>query len=236
VPPRSHLKKDASASQAESFIISRPWFMFEVECNEESQRYTRLPDRKTMHLYKGSTAGNIRRFWEERGDWKADWEDRRGVTKAEFLIGWKWRHEGPSPEPEDLSGLEDLATLELTPSEADALEAVRPPSPPTPPRPVYAPPTDTPHPLFGWGPNGPPQAAQEAVEQAPPPPPPPPGAADEPIRKSPPRRRRQRQQPPDQPLRRSARIAAMNAKRSSPPHASKPPARPRGRPRKKTTW
>jgi hypothetical protein len=230
VPPRSHLEKDASASQAESFIISRPWFMFAVECKEESQRHIRLPDRKTMRLYKGSTVGNIREFWEERGDWKADWKDPRGGQKAKILVGWKWRHESPSPEPEDLSGLNDLATLELTPSEVDALEAVRPPSPPTP-QPVYIPPTDSQHPLFGWSPNAPPQATQKAVEQLPPPPPLP--AADNPIQQSPPRHRRRRQQPPAQPLRRSARIAAMNAKRQSPPPASKPPARPRGRPRKK---
>jgi hypothetical protein len=224
VPPRSHLEKDASASQAESFIISRPWFMFAVESYEERQRNRRLRDRKEMHL---SPAANVRKFWEERGDWKEDWEDRRGITKAGFLIGWKWRHESPSPEPEDLSGLEDLSTLELTPSEVDALEAVRPPSPPTLPRTVYVPPTDSTHPLFGGGPDAPQQAAQKAVEQ------PPPG--NELIQQSPPRRRRRRQQPPAQPLRRSARIAAMNAKRQSPPRASKPPARPKSRPRKKTT-
>jgi hypothetical protein len=63
------------------------------------------------------------------GDWKPEWRDQRS---GNTLIGWKWRHESPSPEPEDLSGLEDLATFELTPSEVDALEAVPPPSPPTP--------------------------------------------------------------------------------------------------------
>jgi hypothetical protein len=30
-PPHSHLRDDVSASEAESFLISRPWFMLEVE-------------------------------------------------------------------------------------------------------------------------------------------------------------------------------------------------------------
>jgi hypothetical protein len=30
-PPRSRLRDDSSTSEAESFIISRPWFVWEVE-------------------------------------------------------------------------------------------------------------------------------------------------------------------------------------------------------------
>lgn len=224
VLPRSHLGEDASASQAESFITSRPWFVFAVEACEEGVRYSRLPDVKTKRLYKGSIAANVMELWKERGDWKAGWRDPHG---GNILIGWKWPHESPSPEPEDLSGLDDLATFELTPSEVDALEAVPPPSPPTP-RPVYVPPAEPPTPMFGWGPQGPPPAApEEAIKQSS-------AVPDEPIEQPPLRLRRRRQQLPAQPVRRSARIAAMTANRPPTPRVSKPPARRRGRPRKNT--
>lgn len=136
MPPRSSLGEDAPASQAESFIISRPWFVFDVEASEEVERYSGMP-MKARRPYKGSMAASARERWKERGDLKAHWRDPGG----DILIGWKWRHESPSPEPEDLSGLDDLATFDLNPSEVDALEAIPPPSPPTP-RPVYMPPAN----------------------------------------------------------------------------------------------
>jgi len=255
VPPRSHLGADASASQAESFITSRPWFMFAVERSEEVERYRRL-STNMRRSYMASKPPKLRDRWEKRGDWKPEWRDR---ASSNFLIGWKWRHESPSPEPEDLSGLEDLATLELTPSEADALEAVPPPSPPTP-RPVYIPPTSPGTGLFGSCPlppastgvgintESPPTALEEAGFDLDPPPTAP--AEAEPINQEPPRRRtRQRAakpSPPQQPLRRSARIAAKTAalaanKMPAPPRTrkssrvAKPAAQPKGRPRKKRT-
>ncbi|KAF2454184.1 hypothetical protein BDY21DRAFT_106255 [Lineolata rhizophorae] len=105
VLPRFHLREDASACQAESFVTSRPWFMFMVETSEDGERYSRMPV-KAHRLYKGSTLANVRELW------KADWRDPHG---EDILIGWKWWHESPSPEPEDLSGLDDLATFDLTP-------------------------------------------------------------------------------------------------------------------------
>ena len=41
------------------------------------------------------------------------------------MPGWKWRHESPSPEPEDLTVLEGgELDMDFTPSEVDALEAI----------------------------------------------------------------------------------------------------------------
>ncbi len=132
VIPHSRLQTDASASQGESFITSRPWFMFQVEGCEDWERLARVPLR-THHFY-GNKAPflSVRDQWRERGDWKEEWpyEERH---QSRQVIGWKWRHESPSPEPEDHDRL-DNPTLDLTPSEIDALEAVRPPTPPPPPR------------------------------------------------------------------------------------------------------
>jgi hypothetical protein len=123
VIPCSHLSADSSTSQADSFITSRPWLMFAVDMSEEAERYSHTPLKISRH-YKGSIGENVRELWKERGEWETEWRDPR---KGETLIGWKWRHESSSPEPEDLSGLGDLATFELTPSEVDALKAVAPP-------------------------------------------------------------------------------------------------------------
>ncbi|KAF2245056.1 hypothetical protein BU26DRAFT_379605, partial [Trematosphaeria pertusa] len=127
VQPRSCLGEDASISQAESFITSRPWFMFRVELREEGQRLERVSAQIRRH-YDLSAPTIVKGRWKDRGDWQAGWQKSTG----DELIGWKWRHESPSPEPEDLSGLNNLATFEFSPSEADALEAIPPPTP-TPP-------------------------------------------------------------------------------------------------------
>ncbi|KAK3309294.1 uncharacterized protein B0T15DRAFT_22 [Chaetomium strumarium] len=119
-PPRSSLGDDASATESESFIISRPWFMYWAESFEFMTRSHRIPwDRRGHH--EPEQESRVERWWKERGEWKSDWE----------VPGWKWRHESPSPEPEDLSPL-ITDDMDFTPSEVDALEAVPPPSPPPP--------------------------------------------------------------------------------------------------------
>ncbi len=167
--PRSRLGEDASASQAESFITSRPWFMYSLEAHERRQRQQRLPHRvlfpdKRFPRPTNVSLPSVTQRWVKRGDWKEDWPSRRNPNG---LIGWKWRHESPSPGPEDHDRLDDPA-MDLTPSEVDALEAIRPPTPPAPR--VYVPPTGPQHPLFG------PPLSEEAVAELlkPPPPPPPP--------------------------------------------------------------
>jgi hypothetical protein len=43
--------------------------------------------------------------------------------------GWKWRHESPTPEPDDLTQLNAMDDIDFTPSEMDAFEAMPPPLP-----------------------------------------------------------------------------------------------------------
>ncbi|KAI1123478.1 hypothetical protein F5Y10DRAFT_51621 [Nemania abortiva] len=114
-PPRSHLRDDSSASEAESFIISRPWFIFEIEKFEFVERDHRIPVEQRGFLNPNED-GQVTKWWKERGDW---------------FPTWKWRHESPSPEPEDLTPLNTDA-MDFTPSEVDALEAIPPTSPPRP--------------------------------------------------------------------------------------------------------
>ncbi|KAK4132422.1 hypothetical protein BT67DRAFT_89442 [Trichocladium antarcticum] len=193
-PPRSHLQEDCTASEAESFIISRPWFQWGVESVEFRFRKTRLPTG--LLKPKGPDEdGIVTKWWKERGDWQA--------SSTRLAPGWKWRHESPSPEPEDLTPLEDgnLGNMDFTPSEIDALEAITPPTPP-----ARDPGHDSDHELDEPG-------AQTLHE----------AEAEQTANPSPtaPSRRRGRprktdQQPKDVraappiPTRRSARIAAMN--------------------------
>ncbi|KAK4101255.1 hypothetical protein N658DRAFT_410205, partial [Parathielavia hyrcaniae] len=128
-PPRSHLQDDASAAEAESFIISRPWFMFKVELADFEYRESRIPWQQRGRV-DSEEEHPVIQWWKERGDWEEDWyvPGDRGRP----VVGWKWRHESPSPGPEDLSPL-ITDEMDFTPSEVDALEAIPPPSPPPDP-------------------------------------------------------------------------------------------------------
>ncbi len=210
VPPRSHLQDNSSTSQAESFIISRPWFIYPTELFEELQRFRRIPLERRRH-YTEPMAKHVIEQWKFRGNWREDWVD---PVEEVFAPGWKWRHESPSPEPEDLTPLNAM-DLEFTPSEVDALEAIPPPTPPPrPPSPYDFPPGD------------PRRSRGVRLFASPPPPNVPPAPADpadptddrpegpEPSEQLPlPRQRRQRAENPSQPPRRSARIAAMKKAR-----------------------
>ncbi|KAL2175262.1 uncharacterized protein P884DRAFT_331324 [Thermothelomyces heterothallicus CBS 202.75] len=226
VMPRSRLPDDASASQAESFIMSRPWAVYQTDYVEELQRFNRIPPQKARH-YLDSMAKPVIERWKSRGDWKDEW----GAPDSEVVPGWKWRHESPSPEPEDLTPLETM-DLEFTPSEVDALEAIRPPTPPPPPRapsPRHFPSGDqtvpsgtglfSSHPLPRAPPT--PPAADDAAPEVPEPA----QAAPQQQQQQPRRRPRQRNdEQPAQPVRRSARIAAMN--KANPPAPAPAPAPP----------
>jgi hypothetical protein len=125
VIPRSHPGQDTTAAQAESFLISRPWFIFQVEVAEESLRYRRLCN-EDRRRYPHSARKQVIKWWKERGDWRDEFD------KTNWVTGWKWRHESPSPEPEDLtpmnniqdSVLEGAADMEFTPSEVDELDTI----------------------------------------------------------------------------------------------------------------
>lgn len=203
VAPRSRLPDDVSASQAESFIISRPWFMYPHEVFEEERRFARVPSKRLWH-YREPKGKLVTERWKLRGDWKEGWRD---FITGKNHIGWKWRHETPSPEPEDLTPL-NTHELEFTPSEVDALEAIPPPTPEpeqryvSPEDPIDGPKTT----LFG----GPRRAPSNPTDKQ--------KARRSSSQSLLPRQRRRQQTRvgPTQPPRRSARIAAMKAKRPPP--------------------
>ncbi|KJZ74045.1 hypothetical protein HIM_06494 [Hirsutella minnesotensis 3608] len=124
VPPRSCLRPDASVSEADSFMISRPWFVFAMELQEERTRWERLWHDSKYFFHTGGKT--VCQWWRDRGDWRDEFDERTMVNS------WKWRHESPSPEPEDYATFEPtdsnpndpLDDIELTPSEVDALEAI----------------------------------------------------------------------------------------------------------------
>ncbi|RMZ76980.1 hypothetical protein DV738_g4645, partial [Chaetothyriales sp. CBS 135597] len=133
VIPRSRLMPGVTAAEAEAFLISRPWFMFQLEMAEENTRYDRL-SIEDKSLYPQSARDQVIRWWKERGDWRDEF------NKTNVVTSWKWRHESPSPEPEDLAPMDKMknspldATDEMgfTPSEIDELEIIDLPSPQQP--------------------------------------------------------------------------------------------------------
>ncbi|KAI0812807.1 hypothetical protein GGR55DRAFT_703538 [Xylaria sp. FL0064] len=121
---RSRPGPDTTAAQAEAFLVSRPWFIFQVEVAEEFERYHRLSTQDRQH-YPRSVQRHVIERWKERGDWRDEF-------RTNWATGWKWRHESPSPEPEDLTPLDNMRDSPLdaaedmgfTPSEIDELETI----------------------------------------------------------------------------------------------------------------
>ena len=66
VPPLSCLQDDTSAPQAESFIISRPWFIYEAELQEERMRFKRVPLEKRWHYHEPMSLRVIEQ-WKQGG-------------------------------------------------------------------------------------------------------------------------------------------------------------------------
>jgi hypothetical protein len=115
--PQSCLEQEVTASQAESFILSRPWFDFVIEWAEEMTRYRRLSDDEQLSSPYRTAREQVIKWWKERGDWMERFDIGNGVTS------WKWRHESPSPEPEDLTPINkmkdsplDTTDMDFTPS------------------------------------------------------------------------------------------------------------------------
>ncbi len=126
VIPRSRPRQGTTTlAEGDAFLISRPWFLFQIEIAEERARYERLSD-KDQRNYRYSPDNQVIQWWKERGDWRDEFSRRDWVT------AWKWRHESPSPEPEDLVPLDRMeddplnvaAEMEFTPSEVDELETI----------------------------------------------------------------------------------------------------------------
>ncbi|KAK8007882.1 hypothetical protein PG989_001872 [Apiospora arundinis] len=132
--PLSHLEPDSTVSQAEAFLISRPWFVFRLEMFEDTMRANRLYS-DTRITFKDRLSPSVKERWQERGEWRREFQFAQGYgVDVERVTSWKWRHESPSPEPEDVScitkplqsvGLrhyhEDLG---FTPSEFDEIEVL----------------------------------------------------------------------------------------------------------------
>lgn len=125
VVPRSHPGQHTTAAEAEAFLISRPWFIFQLEVAEEARRFQRLSN-EGHGRYSYSARQQVIKWWKERGEWRDEFNEGNCVT------AWKWRHESPSPEPEDLAPLNPMkedpldvtAEMEFTPSEIDELETI----------------------------------------------------------------------------------------------------------------
>ncbi|KAK4148109.1 uncharacterized protein C8A04DRAFT_23904 [Dichotomopilus funicola] len=116
--------------------------------------------------------GQVTRWWKERGEWSP---------------GWKWSHERSSSETEEMDD-SDTKSLDFTPSELDALDAIDCRSSPSPEQSELLPLPPTPrHREYQLEQQ---QAAEVAVEPRP---------------------------TPTPAARRSARIAARNAAHSPPP-------------------
>ena len=128
VLPQSRLKADASESRAESFLTSRPWFLYDVENHEEYERWLRLCPRGRPANHDMDR--QVQNWWRERGH----------PFRPE---SWKWPHESRSPSPEALSPIEQMRlgqlnahAMEFTPSEVDALESIPSLAPAPAPEPV----------------------------------------------------------------------------------------------------
>ena len=118
----NHQDAEVDVDPREALITTRPWFRWKLEVAEEARRLA----RGRRFTLRGETAWeNAKARWEAQGDWKDNWRN---------TPGWKWRHESPSPEPEDPND------MDFSPSEIDALDAIPPltrsPSPPFRLRPV----------------------------------------------------------------------------------------------------
>ncbi|CAH0032711.1 unnamed protein product [Clonostachys rhizophaga] len=94
-PPLSHLTEQTSPSEAVSFIASRPWFVFGIEQTEWETRLLRLPTVRDKKYVP-----SVPLLWQNRGDRRL----KNDSSKPRLPIGWKWRHESPSPDHEDASG------------------------------------------------------------------------------------------------------------------------------------
>ncbi|KAK4171127.1 hypothetical protein QBC36DRAFT_295652, partial [Triangularia setosa] len=82
-------------AQAEAFLISRPWFIFQIEVAEEKMSYGRL-SVEDKRRYPYSAQNQVIKWWKERGDWRDEF------NRGSWVTAWKWQHESPSPEQEDL--------------------------------------------------------------------------------------------------------------------------------------
>ncbi|OAA61211.1 hypothetical protein SPI_05235 [Niveomyces insectorum RCEF 264] len=127
--PRSHPGPDATAAEAEAFLVSRPWFQFSVEVAEERVRSMRLANNKNNAI---RCQERVVEWWKERGDWRDDYGQPSDADLK--MTAWRWRDESPEPEPEDIAPIYEMPKMdipeslvkkmEFTRSEIDGLELI----------------------------------------------------------------------------------------------------------------
>ncbi|KAI0388278.1 hypothetical protein F5Y17DRAFT_470520 [Xylariaceae sp. FL0594] len=135
--PKGYQRRDQSSTSPHPLDPQHP-INQAVQLRRNLAYRKHAPPPPRSHLKDGSSAPKAESFIicrpfhripvEQKGYSNPD-EDGQRPT-------WKWRHESPSPEPEDLTCLNTDA-IDFTPAEVDALETIPPNSPP---RPRFAPP------------------------------------------------------------------------------------------------
>ncbi|KAJ3492575.1 hypothetical protein NLG97_g5296 [Lecanicillium saksenae] len=127
-PPRQNLTSASSDGERESFITSRPRFQFTLSLLEESTRWSRLSMAQIRRANLGSNLDVVKKRWQNKGIWKSEWDKHRPNGE----VGWKWRHESRSPEPERYLDFKSNMEQELSPSELEEYERIVPSTPSTP--------------------------------------------------------------------------------------------------------
>ncbi|EJT69526.1 hypothetical protein GGTG_13145 [Gaeumannomyces tritici R3-111a-1] len=117
--PRRRLGPDSSTAEAESFLISRPWFLYRLDLEEEYTKLARSSNDDPKY-WKTIELEHWRR-WEENGEYR--------LADDGAPCYWKWRHESPSPEREHTPTSPGIS---YTPSEVDELETIGLPRPQQP--------------------------------------------------------------------------------------------------------
>ncbi|KAJ2893219.1 hypothetical protein MKZ38_008909 [Zalerion maritima] len=118
LPPRSKLSAEGiSAQQAEAWLISRPWYLYLLEAEDESVRQDRIRAGQYQDFYEQDHDKVVKERWAEKGEWAREWGS---------MLGWTWLHESPLPSEAEFN------VADLTPSEADAWEGL--PAPTAPPK------------------------------------------------------------------------------------------------------
>lgn len=103
--PRSHLSPNAGASEADSFIISRRWYNFRLDVEEERLRVGRVPGNRNDN---NAMLDSVFRQWEEE-----EMGTSFAPTTGGDMPSWKWKHESPEPAPVEWDD------IEYTPSETE---------------------------------------------------------------------------------------------------------------------
>lgn len=126
-PPRPVPSRTSSDSEKESFITSRPWFQYSLSLIEESERRERLGnDDYLLDSLPPATSTSVQMVWKDAGVWRDEWEH----CSRSSGVGWRWSDESPSPDLEDYVKFTRSQLSELELQEYDSIVPERPKTPP----------------------------------------------------------------------------------------------------------